>query len=204
MNQKFKITHIIVLFCFVIFSVIFTCSAQAQYPPFSYGFSNGFPGGYRLFNSFANFFPVANYFPTLAPTARSATWFSPRSTLATIQGTTIYTPATDIKIAAPGFGSLLTGIVPPVTVFIYPTGYVPPAPVPPVVVAPTVVPTVIAPPVIPSVIAPAVSPTVLPPTASSIPASISAAYGFGLLPFNLYNSFNSFNSFSYFPPYSIF
>ncbi|MGA1875472.1 MAG: hypothetical protein ACMUIA_07680 [bacterium] len=193
MTRTYYWKKFINFFCLIIFLISLSlCSPkdiQAQFFPLSYGFP-----GYAYFNPLINPFLLAN-FPLLAPPALPpATPFSPVPIpSASIQGTTIYVPptATGIKISGPGLGQLLSGIIPPATIFIYPSGYVPPAPVTPVPVPPPapvstapVIPTV-TPPVI-TVPATTIAPTSALPSATVVPGAISGA---GLLWFNPFLSY---------------
>ena len=124
---------------------------------------------FPVYPYFSPFVPYPTLtFPTLAPSIFPFTPILPPTRLptASIQGTTVFVPTTltTFGINVPGFGGLLTSISPPITIFIYPTGYVPPAPIVPTVIAPTVIPPTVVPPPPPTVIAP----TIIPPPAPTI------------------------------------
>ena len=108
--------------------------------------------------------------PTVVPTA-------------SIQGSTIYIPTsiTTFGINIPGLGPQLDNLLAPAIIFIYPSGYVPPAPIVPVI------PTVAVPPIIPptalgltipppTVAAPTVVPTpIVAPTVTPLPPPTAVA-----------------------------
>ena len=152
---------------FAIICLFSSKNVQAQFFP-------QFPA-YPYFSPFVSF-PTAP-FPSLAPSFAPFAPFAPptRWPTASIQGTTVFIPTTltafDLKI--PGFGNVLTAIGAPITVFIYPSGYVPPAPILPLPFIPTVVnPSIIPPPGITPILPP---PPVLAPTFISVPPPTAIA-----------------------------
>lgn len=92
---------------------------------------------------------------------------------ASIQGTTIYIPTslTSFGINIPGLGPQLDNLLPPAIIFIYPSGYTPPAPLPPII------PTVAAPAIIPpTALGLAIPPaTVVAPTVLAPPPPVAVA-----------------------------
>ena len=171
---------LLIIFIFGIF-VLYSFPSQAQlFPPFSSFGSLALPPyspfpqipTYSFFTPFANPFGYTGGLNTnLLPTSL---WGSlpplQPSPIASIAGvTTVFIPPTltnfGVNIKAPGFNTIkLTSLVAPLTLFIYPNGYTPPAPAP--VVPPTITPPVIT----------VTAPVIVAPTTTVIPAVLSGAF----------------------------
>jgi len=166
-NKAIKIFELTALA--VITSLFLTASAQAQVFPLPYGFPT--------YPYFSPIIPSAQIYPVQSAPAFPLSPSLPPTT-ASIQGVTIYIPISatsfNLGIGIPGFGTAigpslkLTSLSAPTTVFIYPSGYVPPPAVPTVVAPSVVAPTTAAPTAIP--------PTAVVPTTTSLSAAVSGTF----------------------------
>jgi len=171
---------LLIIFIFGIFG-FFSSPSQAQLFPAFTSFGSLAPPAYSPFPqipTYSFFTPFVNPFgysgglnTNLLPTSLwgSLPPFQP-APVASIAGiTTVFIPPsiTDlfVNIKAPGVTSIkLTSLVAPLTIFIYPTGYTPPVPVP--IVPPTITTPAIT----------ATTPVIALPTTTAIPAVLSGAF----------------------------